>query len=216
MEGKQWNAQVAKDSRDWAFIVVLLVLCWPIGLLMLLRKSNVDRSATFKGGGVAGVMGWILTILGLFGMLGSRFEVATMITSAGLLTGGILLIVKSKQMNAKAKKYRLYISIVVNEGETSIDRIAQSAGMDADEVQIALQEMLDRGFFHGHINQKTRELVLAKSGVEAKDVGNIQFAVVRCENCGADNKVALGHVQRCAYCRSLIRTNADGSLVSGR
>ena len=196
-------------SADWIPIVILMFVCWPIGLLLLFRKLSRDRSAAFsvKGGKMVSVVGWALAMFGGIGVIATisqGSEVGAVVVSAVFLLGGLAVIWKSKVMAKKAKKYRMYISIVVNEGETRIDKIADSAGINKREVADDLQDMLDKGYFKGHINHKEQELVLARADVE--NAGDMHMDIVRCTSCGADNKVVSGRVRKCEFCRSLVGT----------
>jgi predicted transcriptional regulator len=194
------------NGSGWILIVVMMIFFWPIGLILLLRKLATDRSATFKSGGAISKIGWALLIVGALVFLASfsSNEIGAPIMGALFIVGGIVCLQKAQTVKTTSKKYRLYISIIVNEGITRIDDIAKSAGVSFNEAEKTIQEMLDKGYFHGHINQAAKELILAEAHRDNPE--NLHFIVVRCDNCGADNKVPEGRVAKCEYCRSLIRT----------
>jgi hypothetical protein len=189
----------------WVAVAVMMVIFWPIGLFLLVRKLHKDKAATFNSGKPTAALGWILLVIGALGFLVSLSadgNPSVWLMTVVFLAGGLILLHEGHKVQKNGRKYRLYISIVVNEGETKIGDIAAAAGVDEKIAERDLQEMLDKGYFNGHINHKNQELVLAST----HDLENVQFEVVRCDNCGADNKIIKGRPRKCAYCRSLIRT----------
>jgi hypothetical protein len=186
--------------------VLALFVFWPLGIVLLIRKLSKDRAATFnvKCGKLVSVVGWILVVFGVLGTAAfiSDGDFEPIWFTSVFVIGGLFVLWRARRMVRNGKKYKHYISIVVNEGVTDINEIAEAAGVDQKEVEKDLQSMLDKGYFRGHINHKSKELVLAREGMG--NTGNMKLEIVRCASCGANNKVAVGRTRRCEFCRTLI------------
>lgn len=187
----------------WVLVVVGLLVFWPVGLALFAWKLAVDRTAIFNGGKILQFVGiWRffwgvpLLIIGL-GSNNGMFGGVILLWFMGYILGGVLCLTLSAVVQNKANKYRRYASIVINEGITKIGDIARVANTNYNDASQTLQKMIDEGHFQGHISHKDHELILEGS--------HAYIRVVRCDNCGADNKLIWGQERRCDYCRSIIR-----------
>ncbi len=215
----------SKHSATWTQVILFLIIFWPIGLFLLIKKLNSDRSATFVGGGIINIIGWILAILGSIGII-MLFQGGEMVSSGIIwfvLVGvpGIMLIIKGKKVKAKSLKYKKYIQLIVNQQITDISQLAIYTGKSASEVLDDLREMISSGNLgsavldptgmgvvlrrpaHATQNQQQPAFATNQDQVQVKDqpIPTFTPTVVKCKACGADNFVDAPHAN-CEYCGS--------------
>lgn len=196
-------------SMSWFWVVLALILFWPVGLFLLFRKLSQDRSATMNMGGLVAVVSFFLMFLGMV-------YLSLMITSGAgylvpmLLTGGggIWLFRVSRNMKATGVRYKRYIDLVINQGMTSIDDIAAVVGVDYSMALTDLQKMIDGGYFRAaYIDASRRSIIVSATQAAPQMAQGMQpqahDRVVTCNGCGANNRV-MAHVSTCEYCGSPI------------
>jgi hypothetical protein len=204
-----------KKTTSWGWIIFWLIVFWPVGLILIIKKLSEDKSAIMSGkSGAASVVGWILTAIGALFLLSglSASEGSVIVLALFFLAGGILLLRKAQGNKKTAAIYKKYIDIIVNNGESSIDNIAGAVGLGYDKVAADLQKMIDIGYLkNAYINVSTREIIIPRSvpspelvpqaaGSNAAPVA--QKLVIRCPACGANATVVSGSVTECEYCGS--------------
>ncbi len=209
------NKANTKKSLGWGWIIFLLIIFWPIGLILVIRKLATDKKALMSGKTISlSVVGWILTVFGIIGFIGCITDpTATGGAVMALIfaVGGILLILKARKTKKQAAKYRKYIDVVVNGGEKSVDNIAGAVGLQYEVVIKDLQDMIDIGYLkNAYIHQADREILLkqyAESQIQQTyQQTNQQFSnpiqpkAVRCPGCGANNIISSNEICECEYC----------------
>ena len=190
---------------SWVVIILLIIFFWPVGLILLFQKLKTDRTATLKSGKLIGVVSYILMGMGAIYLLMTLSEDGGMLIPAILFGGGgIWIFIISRRMKKNAEKYRKYISIVINQGQSSIDEIAYAMGVSYEIAMQDLQKMIDAGYFsNAYINSGRREIVLARQVLVNQTVvspAQNRKKVVVCSGCGANNTVIEGQVGECEYC----------------
>jgi hypothetical protein len=200
-----------KKSTGWGWIIFWLIIFWPIGLILVIRKLATDKKALMSGKTTAlSVIGWFLTItggLGSLSMVSDPDASDTIIVPLIFLIGGILLILKARNTKKQAAKYRKYIDVVVNGGENSIDNIAGAVGLQYEDAIKDLQFMMNIGYLKdAYIHQENREIILhqvVQSQIQQTNQpmpASIQQKAVRCPGCGANNIVSTNGICECEYC----------------
>ncbi|MDD4310531.1 MAG: hypothetical protein PHO32_09140 [Candidatus Cloacimonetes bacterium] len=203
-------SSITNKKSFWIWIIVGLILFWPVGLGMLILKLKNDRSATMNGifANVISFVGWCLVIFGVLvfiACVGVPEAVGAGIFSFLLLGGGGFVMLRlSKKMKSRGSRYKKMINLVVNQKQTSIDNIASAVGLPYDDVVADLQTMINSHYFPGaSIDSTNREIILPIISTAPKEEYNHQagsFKVVSCSSCGANNTVTLGMVVPCDYC----------------
>jgi hypothetical protein len=206
-----------KKSMGWGWIIFWIIIFWPVGFILVIRKFATDKKALMSGKTTSlSVIGWVLTVFGGIGFIGCVTDpTATSGTVMALIfvVGGILLILKARKIKKQAAKYRKYIDVVVNYGEKNIDNIADAVGLQYEVVIKDLQDMIDIGYLkNAYIHQANREILLQQvvqpqvqqayqQTQTYQQLSNpIQPKAVRCPGCGANNIVSTSGVCECEYC----------------
>ena len=225
------NTVQNKNSTSWNTVIILLILFWPIGLFLLYKKINADKASALQKSKTLNVVGWIFIFFAVVYFLacvtGNTEAAEGSSIMGGIFTaivffggGGTLMIYISKQMNSKAVKIKKYISIIINNHQTSIDNIAAAIPTNYNQAVKDLSEMIDKGYFaNAYIDASSREVILpqkqtkqASKGCENSEQNGSQvnfeskplFKIVICKNCGANNKMLDGTVSECEYCDTLL------------
>jgi len=195
---------------SWFWVVLALILFWPVGLILLFKRLSSDRTATFSCGkrltGVAIVLFIIGGILIVTGSGGAVFGTLFII-------GGFVVFRSGRRNTARGNRYRQYVNLVINQNQRFIPNIASIMRLTNDMVTLELQKMINEGFFVGaRIDRATNELVLMPHPSmmhHAAPTGSMGMApahvtrerIVVCDGCGANNKV-YGPTGECEYCGS--------------
>jgi len=204
-----------KKGTSWGWIVFWLVIFWPVGLFLAIKKLTIDKSALMSGKTRSfTIIGWIMIVFGgllLIGSVEDDPEGFMILWALGLIIGGIVLLVKASKTKKIAVKYKQYIDIVVNQNVRSIDNIASTVGLSYNIVAKDLQNMIDIGYLRdAYIHHSNREIAFKQHEstvyAQATTVGQVapQTIAVRCPGCGANNVVVVGKVSECEYCGNAI------------
>ena len=206
--------QIAKKKTPWVLIVLCFVIFWTLGVVLLVKRLAVDRSATITCGRPLTGLAYILSGIGIIYLFISIYQGSELTVHAALLiAGGIWLSVLAYKTRETGERYRRYIDLIVNKSQTSIDYIATQVGVTFPVAVGDLKRMIDLGYFPGaFVNVPAKEIRLAGS---SNHLG-LQFAhtepvpiqeppeapprVVSCRSCGANNTVPAWQVVECEYC----------------
>ena len=199
-----------RSEIHWGWIVGCLILFWPLGLYLLFRRLSSDRGATFKSGKTIAIVSYGLIAMCFIYLIMAITEDTAMLLAALLCgCGGVVLYRLSKKMQITGERYRQYITLIVNQGITSIDNIARIVEMTFEGVTNDLARMIDSGYFSGaYIDKSRREIVLAhpvQPHHARQPASQIQEKIVICKGCGANNRVIVGQITECEYCNSLLQ-----------
>jgi len=207
-----------KKGASWGWIIFWLIIFWPVGLLLVVKKLATDKSALMSGKtGALSVIAWVLIVIGGLGFIGmlsdtsgdSEGVAGGIVIVLAMVVGGILLLRKASKTKKTAARYKKYIDIVINQNVRSIDNIASAVGLSYNVATKDLQDMVNNGYLKdAYIHQGNREIILKQ--YEPAPVAYAQTAVVeqsapqttvtRCPGCGANNVVAVNRVSECEYC----------------
>lgn len=199
-----------QQGARWGWIILCLIIFWPVGLALMIHKFAVDKSILMSGKTLGlSVVGWGLTALGCLGLLAEMESKDTFGICLALLflAGGISLLYKVAQTKKTAAKYKQYIDLIINHNERSMDKIVSATGVPYNVVAKDLQNMINIGYLKDAlINRDTREIIMKRgeNEINMPDMPARQVATemksVRCPGCGANNVVVVGKVSECEYC----------------
>lgn len=204
-------------GTKWGWIIFWLIIFWPVGLYLLVKKLATDQSALMSGKtSTLSAVGWVLIafgVIGFFTELSDTPDATGVILGFLFVIGGVLLLRKVSTTKKTAVKYKKYIDTVVNQNIRSIDNIASIVGLPYDVVAKDLQDMINIGYLKdAYIHQSNREIVLKQQEQEPTtytqgvytDQTAPQTKAARCPGCGANNVVVVGRVSECEYCSTPI------------
>lgn len=203
-----------KKGMGWGWIIFLLIIFWPVGLFLLIKKLATDKSALMSGKTrPISAAGWILVVIGALTSLGTdpssgeAADIVILVLALAMTVGGVLVLIKASRTKRTAARYKKYIDLAVNQNVRGIDNIAASVGLSYDAVVKDLQDMINIGYLKdAYIDQGNREIVLEQAEpvsytqASTSDRADTQKTAVRCPGCGANNVVAVGSVSECEYC----------------
>lgn len=200
-----------KMLYSWPVIIVVLIVFWPVGIYLVYKRIKIDKKAGFTTSKImryGSYVSFLFSVTMVSSAFDSGFASEDIGGSLFYLVAGIVLYLFSKKLDVKAKKYKKYISIIINGNEVILDNIAVAMSLSTIEVRRDLKDMIDKGYFKGaYINEGTNEIVLAQKSDEnpneykSDDTKKIETRVVTCKCCGAQNKVTTSDVE-CEYCAS--------------
>lgn len=202
-------------GTKWGWIIFWLIIFWPVGLYLLIKKLATDQSALMSGKtSTLSAVGWVLIafgVIGFFTELSDTPDATGVILGFVFVIGGVLLLRKVSKTKKTAVKYKKYIDTVVNQNIRSMDNIASILALPYDVVAKDLQEMIDIGYLKdAYIHQSNREIVLKQqeTATYTQETFTEQTApqtkAARCPGCGANNVVVVGRVSECEYCSTPI------------
>ena len=200
-------ANTRRRPTPWGWIILGFIVFWPIGVLLLLNRLAVDKSATLTASTGSGVLivSYILMGIGAICLIGALAGESGMFAGAVLFgVGGIYVNRLAKKTKCTGELYKKYIALVINQGQTSIDVIASALNVTYDDAVKDLRGMIEKGYFVGaYIDTNLREIVLTKNAPqhEVATAAHAPSRIVTCCSCGANNRV-VGPTGECEYCGS--------------
>lgn len=207
---------------SWPVIILALIIFWPVGLFLIIKRFSIDKRAAVSAGGkgLKG-LGIGLAVFGAIGFVGCISEpdgAGGAVVAFFFILGGVLLIRKAKKLSQEAEKTKQYLAIIVNGNVHQLDGIAAATGKTYDVVKADVQKMIQNGYLkNAYINENTREVVLPSAAPAAPAATPVftnplqpaapvqpQAKIVACPCCGANNTIydATGE---CEYCGSPIK-----------
>ena len=169
---------------------------------MMLKAKNKSTSALL----------WILIIncgILVFGSFGAMFTNGGPAMIFGVLIFGglgalcVIKLKKAKQTAAVLNKFTEYVARLSNDDTRSIPKLAQGMREDVNVTVSSLEQMLKLGLFrNAYIDYQSNTLVIPKKDIYGPAD---KYRVVKCECCGAFNKVVEGSVSECEFCGAYIQ-----------
>lgn len=214
-----------KKYVSWKVIIVCLIVFWPIGIYLLVRKIGSNKNEALKNSKTLTIVGACFVAfavlyfcLYLSGDLkpaepGETVDLGSVLVGEVFFAGGgAAMLVIARRMKINAVKLKKYIAIIVNQEETYIPHIVSAMQLSEEIVKKDLQEMIDKGYFNNaYLDLGANEIVLAKTRLEQQEEKAQGFhsveeqpktRVVICKNCGARNRVRDQESAVCEYCDS--------------
>jgi hypothetical protein len=208
--------QHQSQGVPWVAIVFITLVFWPIGVYLIYRKLNNNKTTTLRNSTsvrniavILGIIGFIMLFSGSFGAF--FYGLLFFITPAVFL---FRLHLKTKK---DGQRYHAYMGIIINQQESLISNIAPAIGVSPETARQELDKMIRLGYFPGaYIDVAHNEIVLPnrisqarlnreKQSAEMYRQENVQFRVINCTSCGAVTKIEVGRVGICEYCDSYVQ-----------
>lgn len=200
-----------QKSTSWGWIIFWFVIFWPVGIFLLLKKLNSDKTATLEKGKTVTIISYVLIGFGVIYFLMAITEDIGMMMPALLFGGGGVWVNQiARKMKRSGERYKKYINLIVNHSQTNIDYIASTLELPYETVTQDLHKMIDLGYFaDAYINSANREIILPQAGEpqpsqQTPDIQK-QVSIITCNRCGAHNKV-FEQFNECEYCNSPLQS----------
>ena len=202
-----------KFIYSWPIIILALFIFWPVGLILIIKRTSIDKKYALGGGKVIrflGIFSLVIAIVGLIANITAGFTPNDLILIVFFGIAGIALCMVANRNKKRANSIREYLSIIVNGQVRKLDTIVLTTGKPYDVVKKDIQMMIRNGYLKSaYIDESSREVVLPGS-VSAKTTSattttaqNSTTRVVSCPCCGANNTI-VGSSGECEYCGSPI------------
>jgi len=194
-------------TTSWGTVIAWSIFFVPVGIYFLYKMIGENKAETLNNAKYIKIISYILIAVGFIGLSGSTGEESSYVLITVVYVGvGIWLNIVGRKMSKDGKKYQKYVGVILNQGYTRIDDIAQAVGVVYSTAKIDLQKMIDSDYFIGAvINDSTREIVLSKSTKGfTPHVEPLPTHTVICKFCGGNNSVGVGKSKPCEYCGSSI------------
>lgn len=200
-----------KKSASWGAITLWLIFFFPIGIFLIIKKVTNEKFSYIKNGKALKNLGIVLMCFGAIYLITSITDDVAMLTAFFIFGGlGVLSFIKGNQYIKKGNKYNRYVSIINANNNMLIDNIAAAYPTSFEQAAKDIQSMLDDGYFmNSYIDLNRRELIMPQRATAVNVVVNqpvtpinFQPHSIKCQNCGATNKVVPGVANECEYCGS--------------
>lgn len=220
---------------SWPFIIATLLLFFPLGFILLLRKKDLHRKNVFEVGNTAIGLGFIFFIIGAF----MQFYFTNVIIVIGLDLAhigniikvyGIVVLITGFISKLQAMHYKKYIQIVVNDNISDIPTISKESHEKQDKVEKTINKLIQKNYLkdykinNNEVKYIPRDTSIKDYGkydntsfhpdvnriIETNLINNPKQAsgkIIHCPNCGANNKITYTSYT-CNYC------NTDLSKIS--
>mgnify|MGYP006906758882 FL=1 len=212
-----------KKSKSWTLIIVLVIFVWPVGLFFLIRKLRDDKTAVFEKSSTLKYISFALMgfgVISIFMTLTGQMTqtvdgVKTVVTGSDMLfyivvsllfiAGGLLLFKKCLSIEEERKRYRDYISLIVNSNIISIPQISSARAVSSTQVAHDLQVMIDKGYFQNAYIDKTKQCIVLGTYENVSTGQELNHAshMAVCPGCGAHN-IVIGDGSQCEYCGTIL------------
>lgn len=202
----------------WPVIIVAFFVFWPAALILIYLRTKNSKQGMFAAATnkkVYIVVGAILIVIGITN-IGDSFG-----TALFFIVGGGAIIYYANSLAKKASRNKSYINLIVNQGETSIDKIASQLNVKYDVALRELKTLQTLGVLKGvSVDESQHNLVLEKAKSSVSEIADMVNSVTNvitgassvdaaetkktvqmaCPGCGAKYTGTEGSTQVCDYC----------------
>lgn len=214
---------------SWAFIIFMLILFFPLGFILLLRKKDLHRRNIFEVGNTSMIIGILFFLLGSFAIFFLKNVVV--LDDEQLLSNinifkiyGIIVFIFGIFSKLKAMHYKKHIHYVVNDEIDDITILSKTTKQKPLKTEKTINELINKNYLTNY-EVKEKKLNYVKNEEPIEDYGkyeNTSFhptvnkiietnlrnskskpsgTIIQCPNCGANNKISYQY-SRCTYCNS--------------
>lgn len=197
---------------SWWAIIIAFIIFWPVGIVLLILRNSGSKQSVFLGTTskkkyiIAGI---ILIFLGLI-----YFSNGNSVMGFFMIIGGIALIVYAEKLTKRAQRNRQYIDLIVNQNETSLDKIANICNIQYDKVLQELKQLVNMNVLkNAVIDENYRTITVCSvpiqqeapfstisNALNMETAQNNEKITCTCSGCGAKVILPKGVTVNCEYC----------------
>jgi len=180
------------DWGSWVFIIFMLWVFWPIGLLLLFSKlfgkdgkqkpagkaksavrkatkSPTAKASTAKWLKIGGIVVMALALLSNWDYLmwflgGDTYWWEEVVQMIASLVAGGTMFFAGRGMSLSLKRYAKYLSVMGDRDAIAVEELARTLGYSERRVERDLQRMIDKGYFGGRAYLNVERGWLYRSG----------------------------------------------------
>ena len=160
---------------SWPAIIVAFLIFWLVAIVLIYLRTKNSKSGAFAAASnkkVYMILGAVLVVMGI-GNIGDSFLMGLF-----FIAGGAALIYYSNTLAKKAVRNKQYIDMIVNQGETSVDKIASVLNIKYDVALSELKTMQTLGILKGAtINEQTHSISVEKLKNTAGEISGMVNSV---------------------------------------
>lgn len=201
---------------SWPVIILALVIFWPVGVFLIIRRVSLDKKTAMGAGKIIGGLGiasYCIAALGFVACFSSGFDMDDILMILFFGVAGFVLRKIAKNTKSNAEEVKKYLSIIVNGNVRQLDAVSAASGKPYDVVRADVQKLIDKGYLKdAYIDENTREIILPAAQTVGQisrmntdtSTPNLGPRVVTCSCCGANNTI-VSETGECEYCGAPIK-----------
>lgn len=204
---------------SWPVIIIAFLFFWPAAIVLIYLRTQSTKGGAFAAASnkkVYMILGGILILFGL-----TRFK-SSIPMALFMIVGGAAIIYYANTLAKKASRNKSYIDLLVNQGETSIDKVANMLNVRYDVALKELKTMKSLGILKGAtIDEQSRSVSITRAQNAAGEISGMVNSVTgaligsastaaasgaaetvegACPGCGAKYTGPKGSTVTCSYC----------------
>lgn len=210
---------------SWPIIIFALYVFFPLGIYLIIKKQKLHRRNIFTVGQKTlyasislfafGVLCCLPKIISLFvntpelpPIEGLNYDVNTHVleTTVGIvfIILAIIVFFISIYQKKQGKKYRKYISCIVNKGLCDLDEISNKTSINKVNVIKDLETLIEKRYLNNYELDIEENRIYNIDEEKKRRIEKLKNTrVVECPNCHANNKLEE-KVGKCEFCNSYI------------
>lgn len=222
MDYSNYNRNSDEIWCSWPIILLALYMFFPLGIYLIIKKQTLHRRNIFTMGQKTLSSAISLIICGgilylpkiIYSFINNTDDLKIIVESyfykkvitfgnLFIILGIIVLIIAIYQ-KSKGKRYRKYISLVVNKEIEDLNIISTKMQLSHSVVLKDLTVMIDRGYLKNYdIDEDSNRIFNVDEEKRKKEEKIRNIRVVQCPNCHANNKLTE-KIGKCEFCNSYI------------
>lgn len=223
MDYSNYNKSKEETWCSWPVILCALYFFFPLGIYLIIKKQTLHRrniftieKKTFSSAISLLIYGLVIYLPKICYLifdnnnndlkiiLDSSFYSRILKYGNLFIVLGIVVLLISFYQKYKGKKYRNYISLVVNKDIENLDEVSLKMKLNKKVVIRDLKNMIDKCYLENYeLDENENRIYNITSEKMKKEELIKNTRLVKCPNCHANNKISE-KIGKCEFCNSYI------------